>query len=280
MKTNLLLIDPNTDFHDSNVVNHEDSTIYSPALPVPGSTEDAHRISSFLNSSLGNELNKIYVSLDKHSVQDISHTVYWKTNDSSHPEPYTQITYADVKEGLITTSDPSKKEHALNYLKALESSNGSHWVFPIHCVSDSVGYRIFPLIREALDNWAIKNNPENLFIFDKGENPDYEFFSPFGAEVVDEKSPDTGFNQGLVSQILECDKLYICGQALSHCVLKGLEDIVNYLEFSASDETEARSSLSKVNLVINMSSPVSGFEEQAKLRLDALEKKGINLISL
>ena len=52
------------------------------------------------------------------------------------------------------------------------------------------------------------------------------------------------------------------------------------LEFSASDETEARSSLSKVNLVINMSSPVPGFEEQAKLSLDALEKKGINLISL
>lgn len=286
MKTNILLIDPNTDFFDSSVTN-KNGIVYNPTLPVPGSTGDAERIAAFLESEIGNSAQNLFVSLDKHIKEDISHFVYWRlidekhrTNASPHPMPYTPIRLSDLEDGYVTTTDPTKHEHALQYLKSLEEKGLEHWVFPLHCIGGTEGYEIFPVIRTAIDNWVSDKEEGRLHIFDKGENPDYEFFSPFSAEVVDKSVPETGLNAGLVSQILDCDKLYIFGEALSHCVMAGAEDIVSYVEFISDNEHEARETLSKISVISNMSSPVSGFEDPTKERLNTLKDKGVNVVTI
>ena len=81
----LLVIDPQNDFCDPNG-----------SLFVPGANEDMKRLATMVDR-LKDKLADIHVTLDSHRRVDISHPIWWKSPSGAHPDPFTQITAADLE---------------------------------------------------------------------------------------------------------------------------------------------------------------------------------------
>lgn len=94
------------------------------------------------------------------------------------------------------------------------------------------GHAIQPELKPALEDWAkgrlgtnVEPRPINYVM--KGQNPCTEMFSVMKAEVELGKLPsEGGFNSELYDHLLSYKKIFIAGQAKSHCVKSSIEDIL------------------------------------------------------
>jgi len=124
----LLVIDPQNDFNDPNG-----------ALYVPGGEEDMKRLAGMI-TRLKDKLADIHVTLDSHRKVDISHPMWWKDSGGKHPDPFTQVTAQDLKDGKWTTTQPGMFARSLEYLQTLEKSGRyPHVVWPYHCLIGDEG---------------------------------------------------------------------------------------------------------------------------------------------
>ena len=95
----LFIIDPQNDFHEGG------------SLAVAGATEDSKRIADLIERHPF-EIDHIFVSLDAHHRVHIAHGAFWVDASGSPPEPFTQISHADVVSGkwksreVITRPEP------------------------------------------------------------------------------------------------------------------------------------------------------------------------------
>jgi len=108
-----------------------------------------------------------------------------------------------------------------------------------------------PELLDALQQWERQNFAIVDFVT-KGSNIFTEHYSAVKADVPDPQDPTTQINKGLIKTLMECDLVFIAGQALSHCVANTVRDIAN--EFG--DDTYVK----KLVLLTDASSSVSGFE--------------------
>ncbi|MFS1428585.1 hypothetical protein LMH73_015950, partial [Vibrio splendidus] len=198
MNTLLLLIDPQTDFHDIPSTISE----YQPKLPIHGSWQDALRLAAFINAPESN-ITDIFVTLDSHEKVDISHPTYWiDTRTGTHPAPFTQITIEDYNKGLYQVTNMEKVEHARRYLSYLDSNDKlTHTIFNEHCLVGTEGHGIVAPIKHSIDAWESRTGKAPT-LFNKGENPDYEFFGPFEAQMLDSSSPDTFMKIDLILELI------------------------------------------------------------------------------
>lgn len=275
MSNLLLLIDPQTDFHDL-----PNTQAYTPRLPVAGSWDDALRLAAFINAP-ETIIDEVLVTLDTHSELDISHPTYWIDNSTNdHPAPFTQITLNDLVSGRFKTSDSDKMEHACRYLAYLEDNNKlTHTIFNEHCIEGTEGYDIVAPVKQALDVWQKKTGKAPT-LFNKGLNPDYEFFGPFEAQMIDERSPETAMRTQMILNMLnDHDTIYVTGQALSHCVGTGMMQIISVIETELPKDKQS-AALAKLRFIKNTSSSVTGFEQVGKDVLVKLAEKGVSLIDV
>jgi len=94
-------------------------------------------------------------------------------------------------------------------------------------------------------------------------------YSVFQAEVPVPGSPETEMNDDLVKQLVAEPRVLICGQALSHCV-----------NFSVRDLMLAwpRERIGDVGLLLGMSSPVQGFEDDAERFVAFMRESGAQVV--
>ena len=295
---NLLIIDPQKDFHEGG------------NLAVSGATADSTKISEFVKSSDKN-INKIFVSLDTHTNSHIGHPGYWNVlkEDSSVDEtaviePFTIFSIDGDKiigssNGVTRTFTPKKPElveWTKKYIQELPShGKGVPLIWPTHCLEDQDGHKVCDVLKTALD--ALDQSKVEYHI--KGQNEASEMYSIFKAEIpVDEEitkdnytkyysggfsnlkltskidAPGTDVPDGIYLNTKFNDELYasltqdglsivICGEALSHCVNWSLRDLVEKLKSDTTKTMYCNNGKivdGKIILLKNASSPVPGFE--------------------
>ncbi len=258
MKRNLhlLIIDPQNDFCDLPAAylptNPAADAPYAPALPVTGAHADMLRVAELIKGGQ-NGLSEISITLDSHHRLDIAHPTFWLDGAGLAVNPFTQISAADVRTGKYLPRDPPALPRALAYLDALEAAGRySLMVWPVHCEIGSWGHNVHADVRVAYNAWE----EATLGIVNKvvkGTNPWTEHYSAVMAEVPDDDDPATQLNQSFIDTLAKADRIYITGEAGSHCVKATTEHIAD--NFGAEN-------IAKLVLVTDCMSAVGGFDAQ------------------
>lgn len=256
MKTHLVIIDPQNDFCDP-----------AGSLFVPGADQDIERLARLIERA-GDRLDDVHVTLDSHRKVDISHPMWWRDSMGKRPDPFTQITAADLKSGRWSTARPSLHDRTLLYLETLEQHGRyPHTIWPYHCLIGDTGHCVAPKLVEALHEWE-----DRFALVDyitKGSNPWTEHFSGVQAEVPDPDDPATQINTSFVSTLQDADVILMAGEALSHCLANTVRDIVK--QFGAPDL------VAKIHLLTDASSSVPGFESLGDTFVRDLSAAGMTL---
>lgn len=213
-RTLLLLIDEQVDFV------HEDG-----ALSVPGAVDDTQRMIEWLFEHLG-EVTTIAASLDTHTPMQIFYPGWWADVVGGHPDPYTLITAKDVDSGRWRPT--VERRWSTNYVHQLESDSRKILaIWPYHTMLGTPGHAITPALYEAIvyHGAARSTSPEFLI---KGTIPQTEHYSILEPEVKVTDRPNGTFNIPFADMIGSYDRVYIAGQAKSHCVLETLRSLIDY----------------------------------------------------
>jgi nicotinamidase-related amidase len=142
-------------------------------------------------------------------------------------------------------------------------------VWPIHCEIGSWGQGIHDDVRQSYNRWEERTlSVVNKVI--KGKNPYTEHYSAIRAEVPDPEDDETQANTELLTALRRADRVYIAGEAGSHCVKATTEHIV----MNFTDEERAR-----LVLLTDCMSPVAGFEAQQQSFLDAMRAAGARTLT-
>jgi len=278
MKRNLhlLVIDPQNDFCDLPDSYRPQDPVsrqpLAPALPVPGAHQDMLRLAGLINRGRAG-LAALSVTLDSHHRFDIAHPTFWIAADNAPVAPFTPITAADVRAEKFRPRHPAGLPLALNYLDKLEAAGRyTLMVWPVHCEIGTWGNNVHADVRAAYSRWeeAALGIVAKLA---KGSNPWTEHYSAVMAEVPYADDPDTQFNTRFVTGLADADHIYVAGEAGSHCVKATVEHIADYFA-----EHYGAASLSKLTLITDCISPVSGFERQYHDFLQAMQARGVRLM--
>ena len=267
----LLVIDPQNDFCDLPACylpeNPATKTAHAPALPVPGAHQDMLRLAGLINRGKAG-LGAISVTLDAHHRYDIAHPTFWQAQDGSAVAPFTQISAADVRAERYRPRSAAALPRALAYLDALETAGRYQlMVWPVHCEIGSWGGNVHADVRAAYNRWedaALGVVGKVL----KGSNPWTEHYSAVMAEVPDAADPDTQLNRAFIDTLAQADQIYVAGEAGSHCVKATVEHIADH--FGAQP-------LSKLVLITDCMSAVSGFEAQYQAFLADMRARGVQI---
>lgn len=254
MKNTLLIIDPQNDFCD----------LEKSSLPVLGATNDLKRVVSFVKDKI---LSEIIVTLDSHNVLDIAHPTFWFDINGNHPSPFTLIKEEDILSGAWTPYKSELKNYCLDYVREL-SKKGKYnlIVWPEHCIEGTWGWEIYEPLQEALNEWEVVTGKKVIYV-KKGLNPLTEHYSAIKAEVEIYTDEHTLENKYLVNKLANSDKVFIAGEALTHCVYSTVKDL--------SQSLKERKNNTKLVLFKDATSPVHGFENKVDAIFKELETDGV-----
>lgn len=237
----------------------------APSLPVAGAHADMLRIAELIEQ--GQEgLAAISITLDSHQRIDIAHPAFWRRGDDTAVSPFTQIRAQEVREGKYKTALANAQARALAYLDALEA-NGRyiHMVWPVHCEIGSWGHNVHSDVRAAYNRWE-ETTLNTVIKIPKGSNPWTEHYSAIKAEVPDPEDASTHINWTYLKQLRQADRIYITGEAGSHCVKATVEHIVENFD---------QSKLTELILVTDCMSAVAGFEAQQEEFIASIVNRGL-----
>lgn len=246
-KTLLLIVDPQLDFMEGG------------SLGVPGSIRDMERTIRFLDRQM-ESITKIVVSLDAHHPFQIFHPCWWTDRDGNPPAPLTVIASQSVEEG--EWEPVLYLQESLEYVRHLEANHRPPLViWPYHCLAGTIGS-------------AMENQLANLVYFHsaarrtqvhtvvKGQDPLSEMYGIIRPEQDDGSS----INWSLLRRLARYDRIYVAGQAKSHCVLESLKQIVSLSE-------EISSLGNRIWLLEDCMSSIPGFENATQEALQELEER-------
>ncbi|MCZ6875505.1 MAG: nicotinamidase [bacterium] len=198
------------------------------SLFVPGAVEDMQRTLAWLYSNL-DKLTDLYFTLDTHSVFQIFHPAWWVDRDGQHPPPFTPITYREVKNG--TWTPVAYRHECLEYCQKLETnSKYILTIWPYHVLLGGISHTLVPALMEASLFHCMVRQQQTVFVM-KGSHALTEHFSVLSPEVQELGGQLVGgFNDALFKSLMEYDRVYVFGQAKSHCVRATLYDIRDRIE--------------------------------------------------
>jgi nicotinamidase-related amidase len=195
------------------------------ALYVQGADKDMERLARFIEQNIF-QLNKIFLSIDNHHFNDISHPSFWEDKHKKNPAPFTQITAKDVEENKWKAC--FEPEKSLAYLKALEQDGKFlHFIWPVHCLVGSLGASIDEKVMKAVTAWC-KASGKDYVAIHKGLYPFSEHFGIFAAQIPDANVPETQLNTELITQLNRYDNIFVAGEAKSHCVATSIQQAIDF----------------------------------------------------
>ncbi|GAB3952796.1 hypothetical protein GCM10028805_35350 [Spirosoma harenae] len=214
MKNAFLIIDAQFDFC------HPDGALF-----VPGAEQDVDRMATLIRQH-GDQIDHIVVTLDTHHILDIAHPGFWANSAGNHPAPFTRITGDDVDSGQWTPRFSPEK--AKKYVHDLEADGQfDHFIWPEHCLIGSRGAALHDTLLDALKDWSHSRNRDYVAI-QKGLYSLSEHFGIFRAQVPDPAVPATQLNTMLINDLNRFEKVYLMGEAKSHCVANSLKQILDF----------------------------------------------------
>jgi nicotinamidase/pyrazinamidase len=210
----LLLIDAQVDFV------HTDGS-----LSVPGAVDDTRRTVEWIYDHLP-EISRIAASFDTHVPMQIFYPGWWVDADGQHPAAYTLISAEDVDEGRWRPT--VEEEWSRYYVHRLEEkSRKVLTIWPYHTMLGTIGHTMTPTLYEAVIYHAAARNTAPEFLI-KGMIPKTEHYSILEPEVKVPEYPLGTLNEAFVRMVGEYDRVYIAGQAKSHCVLETTASLIDY----------------------------------------------------
>lgn len=255
----LLIVDPQNDFCDPDG-----------ALFVPGADKDMERLTEFVRRS-GPALDDIHVSLDSHQDMHIAHPEFVVDRHGNHPAPFTVISYDEALAGDYRAANRSVQDYWNVYLKTLhDNGRYPYCIWPPHCRIGTEGQAVVPALREALRQWAI-DGFATVSWWPKGSAWDTENYSIVKADVPNPDDPTTQINVPFVRACQVATRLYVAGEAGSHCVANTYGDMAT--EFGDSYN------FSQWTLLEDCQSPVPGFEHLQTAAMAEMESKGMKIMT-
>mgnify|MGYP006288103459 FL=1 len=248
-------------------------------LFVPGAVEDTARTAAWLYRNL-DRITEVVMSLDTHELHQIFHPAFWTDVEGQPPAPLTAITAEEVRSGRWRPTQASA-EDALEYCERLEAT-GKYvlTIWPYHGLLGGVSHAVLPTLGEAVWFQGFCRRTQPRWIV-KGRTPMTEMYSVLSPEVQTVGGrPLGGFDRDTFEHLRRFDRVYVFGQASSHCVLATLEDLAEALE------AEDPALLQRVVILEDAMSPVPAppldplppeldFPRVARRRLDALVERGM-----
>ena len=198
------------------------------SLFVPGAVEDNQRALRFLYRNL-DKITGLHFSMDTHRVFQIFHPAFWVDKDGKHPAPLTPIFHEDVRAGNYTPV--AHPRECLEYTKRLEE-DGKYvlTIWPYHTLLGGVSHALVPAVMEASIFHAIARRHQTHFET-KGTHAMTENYSVLSPEVKELGGQAVGsFNAPFFKMLMDYDRIYVFGQAKSHCVLSTLRDIETHIK--------------------------------------------------
>ncbi len=215
-RTALLLVDEQVDFI------HEDG-----ALSVPGAVDDTRRIIEWMFAHVDG-ITKIIASLDSHLPIQIFSPAWWVDADGNHPEPYTPIPSEDVRNGKWKPL--YQVAWSQEYVERLEENAKKQlMIWPYHTLIGTPGHNITPALYEAIAYHSAARQAEPEMVI-KGTVPKTEHYSLFEPEVKSDDLGDKALNTPLLEELAGFDRIYVTGQAKSHCVLESVTTMMRYFK--------------------------------------------------
>jgi nicotinamidase-related amidase len=252
------------------------------SLFVPGAVEDMQRALIWLYSNL-DQVTDLYFSLDTHSVLQIFHPAWWVDREGYHPQPFTPISYEDVRDGIWTPV--RHREASLEYCQKLAAS-GKYvlTIWPYHVLLGSSGHTLVPALMEASIFHNLVRQCQTSFEI-KGQHALTENYSVLSPEVQELGGETVGaFNESFFRTLLAYDRVYIFGEAKSHCVRATLYDIRDRIEATEPDLID------KIWILQDAMSPVPpppleplppalDFPRLAEVTLEDMAAAGMHIVS-
>lgn len=261
-RTLLLLVDVQVDFV------HPDGS-----LAVPGAVDDLQRTVEWIYRNLG-QITDITASLDSHIPYQIFYPTWWRNPNGAHPEPFSVVTAADVASG--TWQPIMEADWSRGYVTALETQAKKQlMIWPYHTMIGTQGQALMPSLYEAISYHAAARQaqPEMLR---KGTIAKSEFYSMLEPEVKISDDPKGDINTDLLERIAGYDRVYMTGQAKSHCVQETVTSMMNYFE----DRPEV---IEKIHLLTDGTSAIAhpeiDFDALADETLAGYAEKGLKLVT-
>lgn len=251
MKTLLLIIDPQNSFCDP-----------SGELYVAGADKDMARLAGLIRRRQS-DIQRIIVTLDAHNKIHIAHPVWWIDADGNPPEPFTRISIEDIDAGRYQAADPACRSWTRTYLAAI----GSHVIWPYHCLIGTRGHEVFAPLLAELNAW--REAFHDLDFVMKGSNRFTENFSAVRPSMEVPGDPSTQINRTLLRSLGEAERIWVAGEASSHCVADTVTDILRFSETPAITQ--------KIVLLTDAMSPVAGFEAAADDFFQRMRAAGVGV---
>lgn len=204
---------------------HPDASLF-----VPGAVEDTRRAIQWLYRNL-TAITTLFLTLDSHSAHQIFHPAAWVDGDGHPPAPFTVISSRDVREGrfvpvLEDERVPDMRAACTEYCERLEAS-GRHalTIWPYHALLGGASHALVPALMEAVLFHSLVRAVDPVFEI-KGRAPLTENYSALSPEVRSLQGLVLGgFARSLFEAVMAHDRVYVFGQAKSHCVLETLRDL-------------------------------------------------------
>jgi nicotinamidase/pyrazinamidase len=201
---------------------HPDGT-----LAVPGAREDVARFLKWFYANAP-RITSIYASLDTHLPRQIFFSSWWKDRAGHHPPAYTTITGEAVQRGDWIPQ--VEVEWSRNYVGLLrQQAKKELMIWPYHTMEGTLGHMLSAPVSEAIAWHSAARQTQPTFIA-KGRTVRTEFYGIFGAEVADPFDQSSYLNLPLLDAIQDHVRIYIAGEAKSHCVLETVKQSLKHFQ--------------------------------------------------
>jgi nicotinamidase-related amidase len=198
------------------------------SLFVPGAVEDTQRTLGWIYGNL-DKLSGLAFSMDTHRMFQIFHPAWWIDAQGNHPAPLTPVFYEEVRSGKWTPL--AHPRESLEYVKKLEAT-GKYvlTVWPYHTLLGGLSHALVPALFEAALFHAAARKHQTHFET-KGTQAMTENYSVLSPEVTELGGQVVGsFNTSFFKMLMDYDRVYVFGQAKSHCVLSTLQDLKTHIQ--------------------------------------------------
>lgn len=195
------------------------------SLSVPGAVEDLRRTIEFIYTN-ASRIKTIVASLDSHTAFQIFYSTWWADENGKNPPPHTIITSDAIKAGKFRPlRDPA---WSLQYVEKLEQdSKKALYLWPFHTMLGDIGQALDPALMEAIHWHAVARASQPIFM-QKGMIAQTEHYSPFEPEVKVQNHPMGGLNTQVLKILESHSRIYVAGEAKSHCVLEACNSMVKH----------------------------------------------------
>ncbi len=254
-----------------------------------GAVADNIRLCEFIYRNLG-LITEIVPTMDTHTTMQIFHAHFWVNDTGQHPAPMTNISLAEVQQGVWQVNPaiaPSLargevldlQQHVQHYVKTLtEAGKYPLTIWPYHAMLGGISHALVAAVEEAIFFHTVARHTQPNFAL-KGSNPLTENYSVLQPEVLAavDGQPIAQKDSRLIQKLLDFDVLIITGQAKSHCVAWTIDDLLT--EIMAQDPTLARKGYLLEDCTSSVVVPgVVDFTEQANAAFDRFAAAGMHLV--